>query len=125
MAWPKNHMGWALMASSTPPALRRLVMSESEMGVMAAAIETRPEPAMRLFMVDPFILICEADANEYTFDMAKEGGYERKKNKPVERAAASLYTTSCPSFYRTPLCSIEEAQKLVMKAPVVCRSMSQ
>lgn len=82
MAWPKNHMGWALMASSTPPALRRSVMSELEMGVMAAAIETRPEPAMRLFMVDPFILICEADANEYPLDIVKDGGYERKKINP-------------------------------------------
>lgn len=115
MAWPKNHMGWAFMASSTPPALSRLVMSESEMGVMAAANETRPEPAMRLFMVDPFILIYKPDAAEYPFGIVKEGGgYERKKDNLAERAAAPLYTTSCLPFYCTSLCSIEEAQKLVM-----------
>lgn len=83
MAWPKNHMGWALMASSTPPALRRLVMSESEMGVTAAAIETRPEPARRLFKVDPFILTSKANANEYPFDVVKKAAatIERRINQ--------------------------------------------
>lgn len=38
----------------------------------AAAIETRPEPARRLFKVDPFILISEADANEYPLDVVKK-----------------------------------------------------
>jgi hypothetical protein len=98
-------------------------MSESEMGVMAAANETRPEPARRLFMVDPFILICEADAREYPFGIVKEGGgYERKKDDLAERAAASLYTTSrLPSYCTsTSLCSIEEAQKLVMEPSVAC-----
>lgn len=75
-------------------------MSESEMGVMAAAIEARPEPARRLFNADPFILIYKADAYEYSFDIVKKGGgYDRRKDKQVERAAASLYTTSCPPFY--------------------------
>lgn len=39
---------------------------------MAAAIETRPEPARRLFKVDPFILIYKADAYESPFDIVKK-----------------------------------------------------
>lgn len=74
-------------------------MSESEMGVTAAASEARLEAARRLFKVDPFILINKADADEYPFDMVKgRGSYDRKKDRLAERAITSLYTTSCPPF---------------------------